>query len=79
MSKLPEGRKPLTMEDLTSLDIMQNDIYDTTAIRESDGEMEIFLHDLARKENSDFIRRVADRFAELTKTAHNRKHWTGHE
>lgn len=79
MSKLPEGRKPLTMEDLISLDIMQNDIYDTTAIRESDGEMEIFLHDLARKENSDFIRRVADRFAELTKTAHNRKHWTGHE
>jgi len=56
-----------------------NDIYDTTEIRQTDGEMEIFLHDLARKENSDFIRRVADRFAELTKAAHNRKHWTGHE
>jgi len=41
--------------------------------------MEIFLHDLARKENSDFIRKIADRFAELTSTAHNRKHWTGHE
>ena len=56
-----------------------NDIYDTTEIRETDGEMEIFLHDLARKENSDFIRRVADRFSDLTKKAHNRKHWTGHE
>ena len=79
MSKLPEGRKPLTMNDLASLDIMKNDIYDTTEIRAKDSDMEIFLHDLARKENSDFIRKVADRFAELSKTAHNRKHWTGHE
>jgi hypothetical protein len=37
------------------------------------------LHDLARKENSDFIRKIADRFAMLTAKAHNRKHWTGTE
>jgi hypothetical protein len=54
-------------------------IHDTTEVRETDGEMEIFLHDLARKENSDFIRKIADRFAALASTAHNRKHWTGHE
>tara|TARA_R110001592_G_scaffold113919_2_gene313263 strand:+ start:548 stop:757 length:210 start_codon:yes stop_codon:yes gene_type:complete len=54
-------------------------IHDTTEVRETDGEMEIFLHDLARKENSDFIRKIADRFAMLTAKAHNRKHWTGTE
>tara|TARA_B110000483_G_scaffold149067_1_gene177667 strand:- start:70 stop:294 length:225 start_codon:yes stop_codon:yes gene_type:complete len=54
-------------------------IYDTTEVRVTDGEMEIFLHNLARKENSDFIRKIADRFATLASTAHNRKHWTGHE
>jgi len=54
-------------------------IYDTTEVRETDGEMEIFLHNLARKENNDFIRKIADRFAMLASTAHNRKHWTGHE
>jgi|TARA_R110000744_G_scaffold203817_2_gene322718 hypothetical protein len=54
-------------------------IYDTTEVRVTDGEMEIFLHNLARKENNDFIRKIADRFAMLASTAHNRKHWTGHE
>jgi len=64
---------------VAGLGLPMRGIHDTTEVRETDGEMEIFLHDLARKENSDFIRKIADRFAELTKTAHNRKHWTGHE
>lgn len=33
----------------------------------TDGEMEIFLHDLARRYDNDFIRQIADRFAELAK------------
>jgi len=64
---------------VAGLGLPMRGIHDTTEVRETDGEMEIFLHDLARKENSDFIRKIADRFAELTSTAHNRKHWTGHE
>jgi len=67
------------VKGVAGLGLPMRGIYDTTEVRETDGEMEIFLHDLARKENSDFIRKIADRFAELTKTAHNRKHWTGHE
>lgn len=55
------------------------DMYDTKEVREIDGEMEIFLHDLARKEDNDFIRKIADRFAMLSAKAHNRKHWTGSE
>ena len=55
------------------------DIYDTAEVREVDGKMEIFLHDLARKENSLFIRKIADRFAILSAKAHSRKHWTGSE
>lgn len=53
--------------------------YDTGEAMKTDGEMEIFLHDLARKENSDFIRQVADRFAQLANKAHTRGHWTGTE
>ena len=67
------------VKGVAGLGLPMRGIYDTTEVRETDGEMEIFLHDLARKENSEYIRRVADRFAKLTKTAHNRKHWTGHE
>ena len=26
-----------------------------------------------------FVSRIADRFEKLTSSAHNRKHWTGHE
>jgi hypothetical protein len=55
------------------------DMYDTAEVRETDGEMEIFLHDLARMENDDFIRKIADRFAMLSAKAHTRKHWTGSE
>lgn len=55
------------------------DMYDTKEVRETDGEMEIFLHDLARMENDDFIRKIADRFAMLSAKAHTRKHWTGRE
>tara|TARA_B110000977_G_scaffold2814_1_gene3851 strand:+ start:1927 stop:2127 length:201 start_codon:yes stop_codon:yes gene_type:complete len=61
------------------LELQFYDMYDTTEVREVDGEMEIFLHDLARKENSPFIRKIADRFATLSTKAHNRKHWTGSE
>jgi hypothetical protein len=67
------------VKGVAGLGLPMRGIYDTTEVRETDGEMEIFLHDLARKENSDFIRKIADRFAALASTAHNRKHWTGHE
>lgn len=67
-----------------------NDIYDTTEIRLRDEEMIMTLHNVARvmetrvMENADNImgheiRQIADRFNELAKAAHNRKHWTGHE
>ena len=62
------------------------DIYDTKAIRDQDGDDVIFLHNVARQfelnadmEQGKEMRRIADRFSELTKAAHNRKHWTGHE
>jgi hypothetical protein len=67
------------VKGVAGLGLPMRGIHDTTEVRETDGEMEIFLHDLARKENSDFIRKIADRFAALASTAHNRKHWTGHE
>jgi hypothetical protein len=67
------------VKGVAGLGLPMRGIYDTTEVRETDGEMEIFLHDLARKENNDFIRKIADRFAALASTAHNRKHWTGHE
>ena len=54
-------------------------VHSTKEAMKTDGEMEIFLHDLARKENSDFIRQIADRFAQLANKAHNRLHWTGEE
>lgn len=79
MSKLPEGRKPLTMEDLTSLDIMQNDIYGTADIIKQDTLWLARLRVIADDLDSDEVRQIADRFEKLTTSAHNRKHWTGHE
>ena len=58
---------------------MKNDIYDTTEVRKTDGEFESFLHNLASKEGSEFVMRVAERFSQLARKAHDRKHWTGHE
>lgn len=58
---------------------MKNDIYDTTQIRKKDGELESFLHNLAARENSEIVSRVAERFSQLARKAHDRKHWTGHE
>jgi hypothetical protein len=55
------------------------DIYDTTEIRRIDSKMEIFLHDLARREDNEFIQRIANRFTTLSTKAHSRKHWTGSE
>lgn len=54
-------------------------MYDVDKVVESDDEMVIFLHDLASKENNDFIRRIADRLSELANKAHKRGHWTGVE
>ena len=61
------------------------DIYDTTEMRASDEKMLMTLHTVAAtlgQQHSEFekeLRTIADRFSELTKAAHNRKHWTGHE
>ena len=61
------------------------DIYDTTETRLRDEDMLMTLHNVARlMEQSDNplgseLRTIADRFSELAKAAHNRKHWTGHE
>jgi hypothetical protein len=55
---------------VAGLGLPMRGIHDTTEVRETDGEMEIFLHDLARKENSDFIRKIADRFAMLSSDYH---------
>ncbi len=66
-----------------SLDIIQNDIYDTADIIASDTSMLVFLRVLADEESdnttSEYISRIADRFEKLSSSAHNRKHWTGHE
>ena len=62
-----------------------NDIYDTTEIRLQDQDMLTTLHNVARiMEGADNslgseLRKIADRFSDLTNKAHNRKHWTGHE
>lgn len=66
-----------------------NDIYDTTEIRLQDENMLITLHNVARiMEEADNtfhrrlgseLRKIADRFSDLTNKAHNRKHWTGRE
>lgn len=69
------------MNDTTSLDIMQNDIYNVTDIIVEDTLMLSRLRALAieDKEDSELFSRIADRFESLTTTAHNRKHWTGKE
>ena len=79
MATLPEGRKPLTMNDLNSLDIMQNDIYGTADIIKQDTLWLARLRVIADDLDSDEVRQIADRFESLTTTAHNRKHWTGRE
>jgi|GEM_PF-2423394 len=62
-----------------------NDIYDTTEIRLQDQDMLVTLHNVARiMEEADNtlgseLRKIADRFSDLTNKAHNRKHWTGRE
>jgi hypothetical protein len=58
------------VKGVAGLGLPMRGIHDTTEVRETDGEMEIFLHDLARKENSDFIRKIADRFAMLSSDYH---------
>lgn len=67
------------MEDLTSLDIMQNDIYGTADIIKQDTLWLARLRVIADDLDSDEVRQIADRFEKLTTSAHNRKHWTGHE
>ena len=58
------------VKGVAGLGLPMRGIHDTTEVRETDGEMEIFLHDLAREENSDFIRKIADRFAMLSSDYH---------
>ncbi len=62
-----------------SLDIIRNDIYDTTDIIKEDTLMQSHLDNLAADSEGDMMSRIAERFAKLTSSAHNRKHWTGHE
>jgi hypothetical protein len=76
MATLPQGRNPLTQADLLKM-IPGNNIYDTEEIIKKDTEMLAWLRLAA--ENSEIATQVADRFETLTNTAHNRKHWTGHE
>jgi|TARA_B110000908_G_scaffold17529_1_gene19736 hypothetical protein len=69
------------------LNIIRNDIYDTAEAIKEDTLMLAFLRNKAEAEKryvfSDdeaaFVSRIADRFEKLTSSAHNRKHWTGHE
>lgn len=64
-----------------SLDIIQNDIYNTTDIIAEDTLMLSRLRALVLedKEDSELFSRIADRFEMLANSAHNRKHWTGKE
>jgi len=67
--------------------IMKKDIYDTSEAIKEDTLMLAFLRSKAEEEKryvfSDdeaaVVSRIADRFEKLTSSAHNRKHWTGHE
>lgn len=61
------------------LDIIQNDIYDTASIIKQDTKWLARLRVIADDLDSDEVRQIADRFEKLTNSAHNRKHWTGHE
>ena len=42
--------------------------------RLKDQEFVMHLHEMARKYDSDFIRRVADRFCELSEEKYNERH-----
>lgn len=66
-------------DKVDDLDIIQNDIYDTTEIIKSDALMESHLHNLAANSEGELMSRIAERFSKLARAAHNRKHWTGHE
>lgn len=67
------------MNDTTSLDIMQNDIYGTADIIKQDTLWLARLRTIANEFDGHELHQIADRFEALTNTAHNRKHWTGHE
>lgn len=55
------------------------DIYDTSEVREQDAGYLARLRQIAFEFDDYELRQIADRFESLTSTAHNRKHWTGHE
>jgi len=76
MAILPQGRKPLTEADLLKM-IPRSNIYCTEEIIKEDTEMLAWLRLAA--DDSEIVTRIADRFESLANTAHNRKHWTGHE
>ena len=76
MATLPEGREPITDKDLLKM-IPRSNIYDTEEIIKKDTEMLAWLRLAA--EDSEIVTKIADRFESLANTAHNRKHWTGHE
>ena len=56
-----------------------NDIYDTADIIKQDTAWLARLRTVANEFDDYELRQIADRFESLTTTAHNRKHWTGHE
>ena len=62
-----------------SLEIIQNDIYDTADTIKQDTLWLARLRNLADKFGDEELCQIADRFESITTTAHNRKHWTGHE
>jgi len=70
--------KQLELELGDDLNIIRNDIYDTSKAIKEDTLMLAFLRNKAYDEG-EFVSRIADRFEKLTSAAHNRKHWTGHE
>ena len=55
------------------------DIYDTSEVRKQDAGYLARLRQIALEFDDYELRQIADRFESLTSTAHNRKHWTGHE
>ena len=55
------------------------DIYDTADIIKQDTAWLARLRTVANEFDDYELRQIADRFESLTTTAHNRKHWTGHE
>jgi hypothetical protein len=69
----------MTNNKTDDLDIIRNDIYDTTDIIKEDTLMESHLHNLASQSEGELMSKIAERFSKLTRAAHNRKHWTGSE